>query len=209
MRKIFLVRHAESEANIGVDVLHNHTIKITELGKQQAKDLVELIEKPDRIIVSKFIRTQETAQPTLEKFIDISEAHLWLDTHEFDFMNHSVVTGLTLEEKEKKVTSFFENADSNYKHDSKNESFKEFSERVEKVILKIQKLNGVNYIFTHSFFIKNFYNLLTYFKEFIGKEKPVDFYDKVLAQFKQSKLEKEFLTPNATIFEFTKEMDNL
>lgn len=44
-KKIFLIRHAESEANVGGVFEHKHTIKITENGKQQSEDLAEILSK--------------------------------------------------------------------------------------------------------------------------------------------------------------------
>ena len=64
-------------------------------GKQQADDLVELVEKPDKIIVSKFIRTVETAEPLIKKLINENhdhDVHLWLDTHEFDSVGHEKIS---------------------------------------------------------------------------------------------------------------------
>ena len=57
MKKIILIRHAESESNVGGVFEHTHTIKITENGKQQAKELAEILDKPNKIFVSKYIRT--------------------------------------------------------------------------------------------------------------------------------------------------------
>ena len=85
-KRIFLVRHAESFSNIGEISAHTHAVRITDNGKQQAEDLVELIEKPDRIIVSKYLRTIETAEPTIKKYTD-AEIHLWIDIHEFDYID--------------------------------------------------------------------------------------------------------------------------
>ena len=60
MKKILLIRHAESEANAGGIFVYTHIVKITETGKKQAEKLKDVLDKPDRIIVSKYIRTIES-----------------------------------------------------------------------------------------------------------------------------------------------------
>ena len=202
MKKIILIRHAESEANLGDKILpHDNIIKITENGKKQAEDLREILDKPDRIIVSKFIRTLETAEPTINKFPD-SEVHLWLDTHEFNHMSN-MTTSLLTEVKEYKELHdrYWERLDPNEKN-GEGESFKEFIDRVNGVILKFKKIpDGVNYFFTHAYFIKMFYLLCEKYSDFNGREKTTDLYSEIMKDFVIKK--SEFKVANTQVLDVT------
>ena len=66
MKKIYLIRHAQSESNAGLLVRPNADINITELGNTQARELADWLhthisEPIDDIFVSQFVRTQQTA----------------------------------------------------------------------------------------------------------------------------------------------------
>ncbi len=72
MKKIYLIRHAQSESNAGVAIRPNHEINITELGKTQANELADWlqqhIDEPiTDIFISRYLRTQQTAEPFLTK----------------------------------------------------------------------------------------------------------------------------------------------
>lgn len=67
MKKIYLIRHAQSEANAAKAVRPNHQINITETGLSQAYKLAEWltanIDEPiTDIFVSAYIRTHPTAE---------------------------------------------------------------------------------------------------------------------------------------------------
>lgn len=199
MKKIFLIRHAESEANVGGIFEHNRLVKLSENGRQQAKDLVEVLEKPDRVIVSKFLRTQETAEPLLQKYPEI-ETHLWLDTHEFDYLDRKDFVGKPKEEFELHAKKFWENSDPEKKDLDRLESFREFTDRVHKAILRMNNLDKVNYIFTHGHFIALFGHLTNnYTRESLEqeKEKP-DFYKNMMSGLNQAYERNEYLTAKNT-----------
>ncbi|MFN7493515.1 MAG: phosphoglycerate mutase family protein [Cyclobacteriaceae bacterium] len=67
--KILYIRHAQSEANAGGRTIDPVSIPITETGYAQSVSLAEEIsEQPDLIIVSPYIRTQQTALPLSQKY---------------------------------------------------------------------------------------------------------------------------------------------
>ena len=68
-KQILLIRHAESCANVGLKTSTPAEIPLTENGHEQARELAErIIEVPEIIITSPFIRTLQTAEPLLKKF---------------------------------------------------------------------------------------------------------------------------------------------
>ena len=122
MNKVFLIRHAESESNIGKVFVHQNTIKITQKGKQQAADLLEVLEKPNKIICSKYIRTVETAEPLMEKFPE-SEIHLWIDSHEFQPLDSKRNDGITTEQRNNNNKLYWLRLDPFYHDGGNSESF--------------------------------------------------------------------------------------
>ncbi|MGH9597257.1 MAG: phosphoglycerate mutase family protein, partial [Edaphobacter sp.] len=62
--KVILVRHGQSVANAGGRTADHDTNPLTELGRAQARGLVERINcKPTLFVVSPFLRAQQTAEP--------------------------------------------------------------------------------------------------------------------------------------------------
>ncbi len=147
MKKIFLIRHAESYSNIGEIHLHTNNVKITEIGIKQSHLLTKKLEKPDKIIFSKYLRTIKTAEPMMKKHPD-SEFNLWLDIHEFDYLNKNKKINTDFETYRNHAKDYWLKCDPYYYDDKEKENFKDFVDRVNKVILKIKKLKGVNIIFS-------------------------------------------------------------
>jgi broad specificity phosphatase PhoE len=87
---IFLVRHAESKANIGLPTSDPATIGITENGKYQSAKFAEEIKiAPDLIVTSRYVRTLQTAQPLIEKYPQ-ANLETW-SIHEFTYLSPSHV----------------------------------------------------------------------------------------------------------------------
>jgi len=69
MKQIWFIRHAESEANAGLPTSDPASIALTAKGFEQAKLVSELIDiEPGLVIMSSYIRTQQTAEPFLKKY---------------------------------------------------------------------------------------------------------------------------------------------
>lgn len=205
MKKIFLIRHAESEANVGGTFHeHKHTIKITEEGKRQAQELKEILEKPDRVIVSKFIRTIETAEPLINKFPE-TEVHMWLDAHEFEWISCAEEVCAERDKMRESTFNYFTNSDPFVRKENTEESFKEFADRIYKLTLKIGKISeGVNYIFTHGFVIKMILLILNKKIKIEGD----DFdYKKFMQDFGQFNF--EFKTKNTGVYDITSLVENI
>lgn len=68
-KKVVLIRHGESEANVGLPTSDPASIPLTEKGRQQAEQIAEkLTITPDLIIVSPYLRARQTAEPTIKHF---------------------------------------------------------------------------------------------------------------------------------------------
>ena len=202
-KKIFLIRHAESESNAGGVFEHKNIIKITETGKKQAQDLAEILDKPDRIIVSKYIRTVETAEPTIKKYPD-SKVHLWLDTHEFEYVDTIRYRNISSEQRDLNAREYWERADPYYKDAETVENFVEMVERANRVILKLKKIpDGVNYVFSHGLFMRTMYDLFLFFPNFNSMEKTPELYKEIFEKFDIIYSGTEISFHNTTILDIT------
>lgn len=158
--KIIGVRHAESKANIGEVFEDQATIELSLEGAEQAKDLVDKLEMPDLILVSKFRRTQDTAFPFISANPEVPVATSIL-IHEFHYLSSDRFKDLGLNKNELRK-QYWDNMDPYYKDDygadKTVESFAEFAERVHNFLVYIKSLKENNtehiLIFTHGLFLR-------------------------------------------------------
>ena len=67
--RIFIVRHAQSDANAGGRTTGPATVQITETGIRQAQYVADLVsERPVLIAISRYLRTAQTAAPLLLRY---------------------------------------------------------------------------------------------------------------------------------------------
>lgn len=150
---IFLVRHAESEANAGgkTTLLGTH---ITANGKIQSQKLAELLTfVPDLVVTTKYSRTIETANPTLTRF-PLCEREEW-NLHEYTYLSNPNDIPSTAAERKTRVDEYWKRADPYYIDGPDVESFHMFMTRVQESIDKLYELKDKNIlIFTHGLVIK-------------------------------------------------------
>ena len=103
---IFLIRHAESEANINGKTLSHASIALSENGHIQAQNLCSTLPKIDHVMVSKYLRTQQTAAPILEKYkLDFEvDEHL----HEFSYLSERKCVNTNLNDRKAWVDAYWE-----------------------------------------------------------------------------------------------------
>lgn len=200
--KVYLIRHAESESNTGGVFEHQNTIKITENGKKQAEILALALEKPDKIICSSHIRTIETAEPLLKRYLE-KEIHIWMDVHEFQPIDPQKYRGIMTEQRDIFHEQYWLKMDPHYADSDQNESFEDFIERANSSILKMKKLKGASYIFTHGNYIRGVITLLTHFKDYNSSKKNQNLYQNIMKEFTKSYLEGTLRIKNVGIFELS------
>ena len=74
MPTVLLIRHGQSQANIGLPTATPQSIALTERGFAQAEQIAEYLAthiRPDLIVTSSYLRTKQTAAPTLSRFPSI------------------------------------------------------------------------------------------------------------------------------------------
>jgi broad specificity phosphatase PhoE len=129
MKEIWFIRHGESTSNAGLTTDAPDTIPLTAKGHQQALYLSETIErKPELIIVSPYLRTQQTAKPTIDRFSE-AVVEVW-PLHEFDYLSPEQCVGTNLAQRKPMVTDFWNRCEPAYVHGTGAESFFEFKNRI-------------------------------------------------------------------------------
>ncbi|MCC6569122.1 MAG: histidine phosphatase family protein [Anaerolineales bacterium] len=156
MKEIWFIRHAESEANAGLTSSDPGAIPLTEKGRQQAIRVSKIIpETPSLIVVSPYIRTQQTAQPTLKRFPEVGNQK-W-NIQEFTFLSPVVCQNTTASQRRPWVKEYWERNDPFYRHGEGAESFADLLLRVQDTFRRIEKIDiDFFLIFSHGQFIKTF-----------------------------------------------------
>lgn len=156
MKKIYLIRHAQSESNAGQAVRPNHAINLTDVGKTQAQELADWLsanvtEPVTEIFVSQYIRTQQTAQPYLQS--TKRTATVIEELHEFNFLDFDTIKDLSFDDIRVIADDFWQQH-SAHRASELTESFEQFVERVQKVRAYFDALpDGTYLVFTHGMWI--------------------------------------------------------
>lgn len=154
---IFLIRHAESEANINGKTLSHASIALSEHGHKQAQALCLKLPEIDHVIVSQYLRTHQTAAPLLEKYnlnFEIDE-HL----HEFSYLSERKCANTNMDDRKAWVNAYWEKMDYQHKDADDAESFEDLYMRVHAFHAKL-KILAENYVqknlavFSHGQFLQ-------------------------------------------------------
>lgn len=156
MKKIYLIRHAQSESNAGQAVRPNHQINITDVGKTQAQELADWLsanvtEPVTEIFVSQYLRTQQTAQPYLQS---TKRTAIVIDElHEFNFLDFDTIKDLSFDDIRVIADEFWQQH-SAHRASELTDSFEHFVARVQKVRAYFDALpDGTYLVFTHGMWI--------------------------------------------------------
>jgi probable phosphoglycerate mutase len=69
MIRVFLIRHGESESNVGLPSADPGSIPLTGDGHRQARQVARVLPGiPALIVTSPYLRARHTAQPTVSRF---------------------------------------------------------------------------------------------------------------------------------------------
>lgn len=152
MNAVWLIRHGESESNVGLPTTKpTEFTQLTPKGHQQAAALAETVPQPDLIVTSPYLRSKQTAQPTAARFPNCLQAE-W-QVQEFDYLAapanvHSQAEVLQL------CKAYWHRRDPFYQ-DGEAESFANLMQRVATLYEQIRQLEGKTIlIFSHSGFIR-------------------------------------------------------
>ena len=152
---VTLIRHAESTGNAGMATVGPSVIELTENGVSQAEELANTwTESPTLIVISPYLRTKLTAQPTIERFPQVPVEE-W-PVQEFTYLDPVRWRGTTMAERLPAVESFWKSGDPAYRDSSATECFSDLLRRAEGLLGRLAKLpaNSRVLIFTHGQFMQ-------------------------------------------------------
>lgn len=154
MRAIF-IRHGQSTGNAGMPCHDLATIELTEKGWNQARQVAtDWTETPSLIVTSPFLRTQQTAVPTIERFPDVP-VEVW-PIEEFTYLQPSRWNGTLAADRAPHLVRYWGNADPAYCDGEGAESFGVLLRRAEAALGRLAVLPspGPVYVFSHGQFIQ-------------------------------------------------------
>lgn len=157
MKHIYLIRHAQSESNAGVIIRPNAQINLTNYGKTQAEQLASWllsnIDKPvNKVFISPYIRTAQTAEPYLIK--TKQQATVIDDLYEFNYFEFEHIKDLIFAQLVEKADNYWQTADIDFQDSENTDSYRQFIKRVQNVRQFFQQLpDGCYVVFTHGMWI--------------------------------------------------------
>lgn len=154
MRVIF-IRHGESTANTGLASTDIASIALTDRGREQAQHIAaQWDETPSLIVTSPFLRTRQTAEPTIARFPDVP-VEIW-PIEEFTYLKPGRWNGTAAAERRPHVESYWTTADPHYCDGEGAESFADFLRRAEAILARLAEMpmRSLVYVFGHGQFIQ-------------------------------------------------------
>ena len=148
--RIFFIRHAESESNVGNRSHLPELIKLTPTGIEQANTLLnEIPSAPDLIILSPYLRTFQTAQAVVNNYPQVP-VETW-PIHEFTFLSPKLCLDTTPKERLPRVGEYWQKCDPDFIHGDGAESFNQFCYRIYSILQRLVVTeNAFTIVFTHA-----------------------------------------------------------
>ena len=175
MSNILLIRHGESQSNVGLPTKYPESVELTHLGMGQAECIANYLEvqvRPNRIITSCYLRAKQTAAPTKFRFSSVPEEE-W-PVHEFTYLSLAgFLIHSTVADRKPLVDAYWELCDPGSIDGPGSESFEQFIKRVRSVMKRFEEVNRGETIvvFSHEQFICAVYWLLTHNPVHISPQK--------------------------------------
>ncbi len=170
MQTIWLIRHAQSESNAGLPTSDPSQIQLTAQGEAQARCLAAAFQEPPSLIVtSSYRRTQQTAQPTRERFPDVP--HEQWPVEEFTYLAPATCSETTRAQRRPLIQAYWGRADPFYVDGPGAESFVQLVARIQQTLTRIKgSRDAFIVIFTHGLFIRTLLWLMLASPDAIGSD---------------------------------------
>lgn len=148
MKTITFVRHGQSVANAGGVTMAHDAIPLTPLGQRQAAALADALTlRPEKVLVSAYVRAQETAHPFCAKLGLQPVLHPLM--HEFSTLDSAKMAGLNGDQRWPHVQAYWEAADPALRTGENAETFHEFNARVAQFQAELPQLPHGTLCFGH------------------------------------------------------------
>ncbi|WP_252579958.1 histidine phosphatase family protein [Legionella lytica] len=159
--KLWLARHGESSINAGIWSTNPADARLTLLGQEQAQTAAaHIIETPDLIICSPFIRAQESAN-YISQIWPTVPLNIW-PIQELIYLSPAKMFPLSPAERKARITDYWQKADPCYCDGDDAESFANFLGRVRLFHTKIIQQQGFVVVVGHGLFFQAFQLGLTH-----------------------------------------------
>lgn len=150
---LWLVRHGQSTANMGIWNSKPETISLNKTGERQAYEIADQVNtKPDMIIVSPFKRAQQTAQPLIQRWPDV-RIETW-PIQEFTYLDPKKYESATRLQRKAAILSYWKRLDPFFCDGEGVECFSDFIQRLENFHQRITEKTGYIVVFGHGQFFK-------------------------------------------------------
>ena len=132
-KNVWLIRHAESIGNAGLVTSRPDTIPLTGKGIEQALYLADsFTQAPELIVTSPYIRTQQSARPTIRRF-PTARQEQW-EVQEFTYLSPARYRDTTAADRRPFVEAYWSRWDPHHIDGEGAESFADFIRRVQQAI---------------------------------------------------------------------------
>jgi len=154
VRRIWVVRHGESEANAGLRTAEPGAVVLTSAGHRQAAAFAALVdEKPTLIVTSPFIRTAQTAAPLRARFWDV--AHEEWPVEEFTYLAPDRCAHTTYDERRPHIEAYWTKCDPHLTDGARTESFAAMLTRARSALDRFSGVPpGLTVMFSHAQFMR-------------------------------------------------------
>jgi len=153
-KNVWLIRHAESEANAGLVTSRPDTIPLTRKGGRQALHLADSFTRPPTLIVtSPYSRTEQSAGPTIRRF-PAARREQW-QVQEFTYLSPARYRDTTIADRRPFVEAYWSRCDPHYVDGEGAESFADFIRRAEQAIEELWSCQSdFVAVFGHGLFLR-------------------------------------------------------
>jgi broad specificity phosphatase PhoE len=126
---IWLIRHGQSTSNAGLPAAGHGEVALTVLGHQQAREVACRVERrPDLLVISPFLRAQETAAPIRARW-PVAPCETW-PIGELTYLSPLRCRGTTADTRRPWVEEYWRCCDADYQDGPDAESFRSFMARL-------------------------------------------------------------------------------
>jgi 2,3-bisphosphoglycerate-dependent phosphoglycerate mutase len=137
----WLVRHGQSASNAGLPAVGHGEVPLTALGREQAREVARRVDRqPDRLIVSSFLRAQETAAPIRERW-PRTPCEVW-PIQELTYLSPARCRGTTADVRRPWIETYWRGCDPDYLDGPDAESFRAFMARLGDFDSRLSALEG-------------------------------------------------------------------
>lgn len=151
--EVWCIRHGESDSNAGNVTTHPALSNLTEAGRVQAARVPLAFDRaPDRIVVSSYIRTAQTAAFLRQRFPHVP-CEEW-PVHEFTLLAPARYEGTTNAFRRPLMEAYWERNDPQASDLDQAETFAAFTARVQAMVTRLRGLPGFTAVFSHGLFIR-------------------------------------------------------